>query len=241
MTLPLPVAEIREQRTLRPYYQPIIDRKARLAGYELLTRQAAKDGTFLSIDFEALSDTEHLLINKCMLRHLELDVPFLHSQGAHFVSINVSPALTDSDYRSALIRLAQSMRRIGMMLWVEILETDPLSTDEMGLIATLREAGVTVALDDVGVRESSFLGTLTTRFDVIKLDRRCLLAATRSKRVFQVLRELVHSLAAKGLRIVCEGIETSADEQLAQQLGCQYQQGYAHGRPAPLPVPMAVH
>ena len=40
--------------------------------------------------------------------------------------------------------------------------------------------------------------------------------------------DLGHAL---GMRVICEGIETEAQEELLRAVGCEYGQGFLYGRP----------
>ncbi|HHQ4619906.1 TPA: EAL domain-containing protein, partial [Aeromonas veronii] len=37
-----------------------------------------------------------------------------------------------------------------------------------------------------------------------------------------------------GMKVVCEGVENQTHIEIADQLGCDYQQGYVYAMPAPL-------
>ncbi len=45
--------------------------------------------------------------------------------------------------------------------------------------------------------------------------------------VLKMMIDLGHSL---GMRVICEGIETEAQEELLRAVGCEYGQGFLYGR-----------
>ena len=49
-----------------------------------------------------------------------------------------------------------------------------------------------------------------------------------------MLTGLVEYLQRLGMKVVCEGVETLQHIEIANRLGCDYQQGYAYAMPSPL-------
>ena len=67
--------------------------------------------------------------------------------------------------------------------------------------------------------------------DVMKIDRSLLLASEGSERMCVVLRQMTGLGHALGMKVICEGIETTAQEELLIDCGCEYGQGYLYGKP----------
>lgn len=147
-----------------------------------------------------------------------------------YVAINFSPAtLLDARCLELLGDLPADR------VLVELSEHDPV--DDYAELATalqrLRDAGMRLAIDDVGSGYSSLRHILMTSPDVIKLDR-SIVAGAGSERV---LRSLVASLTefghGCGAKVVAEGIETEADAVALRGCGVDYGQGWYFGRPGP--------
>ena len=69
--------------------------------------------------------------------------------------------------------------------------------------------------------------------DVMKIDRSLLLASEGSERMCIVLQQMIDLGHALGMKVICEGIETEAQENLLRRCGCEYGQGYLYGKPMP--------
>jgi EAL domain-containing protein (putative c-di-GMP-specific phosphodiesterase class I) len=99
------------------------------------------------------------------------------------------------------------------------------------LLQALREAGLAVALDDVGDDRVPLLHVTELPIDLVKLDR-CVITGIDSQ---QPLRAVVQSLSDMcerlDLRILAEGVETVEEEAVLRRLGLRYVQGFLFSRP----------
>lgn len=102
-------------------------------------------------------------------------------------------------------------------------------------LAELRRVGVSLALDDFGTGYASL--THLKRFPVsrLKIDQsfvRNIGLSEDDATIVRTIASLAHSL---GMTTVAEGVETPAQLQFLEDLGCDIVQGYLIGRPAPRP------
>jgi diguanylate cyclase len=99
-------------------------------------------------------------------------------------------------------------------------------------VSALRDAGILIAIDDVGFGNSSVESLILLEPDVMKIDKRCVIGlAGSSSRVEQLTRYL--KLARSfGAEIVAEGIEQPEELAILQDLGVELGQGFLWGRPA---------
>ena len=154
-----------------------------------------------------------------------------------YVAINFSPAtLLDQRCLELLANLPASR------VLIELSEHDPVD-DYSALsaaLAPLREAGMRLAIDDVGSGYSSLRHIVVTAPDVIKLDR-SIVAGVGSD---STLRTLARSLAdfghGFGATVVAEGVETMEDAVALRDVGVDYGQGWLFGRAGP-PEDLADH
>lgn len=93
-------------------------------------------------------------------------------------------------------------------------------------LENLRDAGITIAVDDFGTGFSnlSYLGQLP--LDLLKIDRALIEPIEHGRHHQAIVRhtiELAHDL---GLRVVAEGIENAAQLALVRDWGCNVVQGF---------------
>ena len=98
----------------------------------------------------------------------------------------------------------------------------------------LRAHGAHIACDDFGSLECNFQRLMALPYEVVKLDRSLLLQAACTSHALKMLVGLVKYLQRLGMAVVCEGVETQTHIEIANRLGCDYQQGYAYAMPSPL-------
>lgn len=154
------------------------------------------------------------------------------------IAINLSPR---QFWRPGLARvLLDKMRAAGLpmsALEVEVTESVLLHADTGALneLESLREAGVSVALDDFGTGYSSLSYLRRLPISVLKIDRSFINDLGNSERsgsdaLVQAIIAMAHSLS---LKVVAEGVETPAQQEHLEQLGCDVGQGYLFSRPLP--------
>lgn len=94
----------------------------------------------------------------------------------------------------------------------------------------LREKGFKIFLDDYGSGVTSIADLNQCSIDIVKIDRSVLLAAERADGSI-ILQSLTEMASRLGVDVVCEGIETEAQEKLARDCGCRYGQGFRYFKP----------
>ncbi|MFM5841036.1 EAL domain-containing protein [Aeromonas sanarellii] len=218
-----------------PFYQPIIGRDRQVKGYEALARRWDPVAQcYKGIDFASLSQDESLHLDIVMLRAILRDLPALAKGGPYALSINLNPTLASPTYQNLLLLVLLQARKWGMAIWFEVLEHARLEGRHHELIEMLRAHGARIACDDFGSRECNFQRLMALPYEIVKLDRSLLLQAAHSAHAVNMLVGLVKYLQQFGMAVVCEGVETQAHIQVANRLGCDYQQGYAYAMPSPL-------
>lgn len=100
-------------------------------------------------------------------------------------------------------------------------------------ITKLRDYGFHVSVDDFGAGYSSLNMVGLLPVDYIKLDRGFIKDSLGSEKGKEIIRGLIGILNQIDLDIVCEGIETRAEEKLILEYGCNMAQGFLYDRPIP--------
>jgi diguanylate cyclase len=99
-------------------------------------------------------------------------------------------------------------------------------------VQALREAGVLIAIDDVGFGSSCLESLVLLEPDILKLDKRCVIGIDTDPPRIEHLRRYVRIARTLGCQVVAEGIETQAELAIVRSLGIEYGQGYLWGKPA---------
>ena len=101
----------------------------------------------------------------------------------------------------------------------------------VGVVAQLRQAGVSVAVDDFGTGYSSLRYLHRFAADVVKIDRSFVANLSGSAHTQKLVRSVVEMAKSLDLQSVAEGIETPRQLEIVQALGCEIAQGYLFSRP----------
>lgn len=90
----------------------------------------------------------------------------------------------------------------------------------------LREAGVTIVLDDFGTGTTALDDLAALPIDWLKLDRRFLRRLDALRAPSALVRAVIEAAGAAGLATIAEGLETSAQVGRLQSVGCGLGQGH---------------
>jgi len=238
-------AAMRDTR-LELWYQPKIDIKQRcLAGAEALARirdpekGVMRPASFLpGVEEDTMARlTEHALLT--VLR----DWSTFDEAGFNLrLSINVPVNLLDRLPIEQIVRENRPKAEYWPGLIVEVTE-DQIVRDirrSQEIAAKLRVSGITVAIDDFGAGYSSFASLRELTFAELKLSegfvRGCAADPTNAA-ICQTAIDLAHRF---GSAAVAEGIETVADLQAMQIMGCDFGQGHLIAPPMPMKEFMAL-
>jgi EAL domain-containing protein (putative c-di-GMP-specific phosphodiesterase class I) len=233
------VAMLRGER-LRSVFQPIVHsaQPSRVFGHEALLRGIRQDGRAMSPIrmFDAarscglateLDSASHLLAIRAASTH----------DGRRQLFLNVT-ADSIRDGAGCLTPTIEAIDAAGIARSGVVLEViDAERTTDVGhlrgVIDAARDAGLRVALDDIGCGERSRRLIHAVRPDYVKLDmeevRR--VAGGPSIRDAERLLDLAQHL---GIETIAESVETDEELDWNRQFGATYVQGYYIGRPAAL-------
>jgi EAL domain-containing protein (putative c-di-GMP-specific phosphodiesterase class I) len=151
------------------------------------------------------------------------------------VAVNLSaPDLIDANLSTEVSGQLAAHRLDPELLEVEVTE-GIIATDRdrvSATLASLRELGVTITLDDFGIGSSSLSYLRRLPVQVLKIDRSFVSSASSGDPADVALVTNIIGLAnALGLRSIAEGIETLDERQLLSDLGCNEGQGFGLAPP----------
>lgn len=158
------------------------------------------------------------------------------------VSVNVSPyQLDDDDFVPFVLTTLAEWGVPPGRLAVEVTESVAIQNTAVASrrLGELRDAGVSVSIDDFGDGFSNLGQLLQVPFDTIKVDRSLLLMLGEMSadmvgdpdKPFEIMQAIVSIASATGASVVCEGVEEEEQRASLVRSGVDYVQGYLTGRP----------
>ena len=213
----------------------------RLMGFEALVRwQHPQDGSIAPGAFLPIAEEAGLMIKltdfvlHCACRQLREWQDSDPTWAALTMNVNVSGH--DISHPAFVARITRAIVEAGLKpahLCIELTEDILMSRLEAALpmLSELRQMGVTLAIDDFGTGYSSLSHLSTLPIDCLKIDRSFVTGLDAGSNEAAVVRSIVLLGSSLGKAVVAEGIETDAQLQQLQEMGCELGQGYLLARP----------
>lgn len=213
-------------------FQPIVsfDRR-QVVAYEALLRSEERalphPGAILDAA-ERLGRLDELgrAIRRAVARAIE------HAPDDAQIFVNLhSHDLLDEDLFDPSAPLSAHAKRVVL----EITERASLDevTDIRGRIASLRQLGYQIAVDDLGAGYAGLTSFAQLDPNVVKLD----MSLVRNLHLEPVKERLIKSITAlcteMKVRVVAEGVETAEERAVLIKSGCDLLQGYLFAKPSP--------
>ena len=206
-------------------------------GYELLTRMSI-EGFEVADDFFRFCLEHNILTlvdHRCFEACLAAGTIFPLEMRRH---VNLFPSTLINIPVEHLIKAlpANSLTRSHC---VEISEQQIIGDPSYLIkpVAALKEAGILVAIDDVGFGRSCLESLVLLEPDVIKIDKKCVMGIARDESRAYALKRILKVANSLGTEVIAEGIETQEDLDLVKQLGVKFGQGFLWGKPVEIPRP----
>ncbi len=228
-----------EQGEIICHYQPQFDaRTLELTGLEALVRwQSPTRGLLMPDTFLPTAEEMGMIadFDALVLQRANQDLAAWDDQGLIVprVSVNVSAArLSDPD----LAKTLRSMNLPAGRFAFELLESAFLDSYGEALaenLDALKDLGIEVEVDDFGTGHASIVSLLKVSPDRLKIDRELIAPITHSQRQRSLIKTIISIGQMQDVAVVAEGVETPKHAQILKDLGCDYLQGYALGRPLP--------
>jgi len=229
-----------ESREFMLYFQPTVSLgDGAIVGAEVLVRWTdAEVGEVSPAEFIPIAEESGLVIGlgewvlreACKARQawraLGLQIPTL--------AVNIAGVhLRQPGYVETLLGTLHEHGVAPDEMEIEVTETGLLDTSATVRenLLQLRQAGVRLALDDFGVGFSSLAHLRDLPIHRLKIDRSFTVECMRDARTLTIVKAVIEMARALGIRITAEGVETRAQQDWMQQLGCDSAQGYLFSRP----------
>ncbi|MEP3477551.1 MAG: GGDEF and EAL domain-containing protein [Hyphomicrobiales bacterium] len=215
--------------------QPIVDASTRKAKhYECLLVMECNDGEMIPAG-EFLPIAEKLGLCRLIdYRTLELAIDLLKEDEALHLALNVS-SLTTNDPNWLIVMRAKAGRDRSVIerLMVEITETVSINDLEetASFVASLRDLGCSVAIDDFGAGYSSYKNLRVLDVDVVKIDGDFIKDILQCKEDQIFVGSLIALAKSFDMKTVAEWVDNEETACFLRDMGIDYLQGFAMGRP----------
>lgn len=212
-------------------FQPIIaTATGQIAGVEALARSTlvARDAEalFARASSAALSERLSRLVQRKALRAAAVwEGPLKDLR----VSMNLLAAdISRPGYERWLLEEIDAAAIDPSRITLEITEGALLADRESAAarLGTLRDAGLSIAVDDFGTGYASFAYLTSLPLDMLKIDRGLVTEIVGRERDRIVVQALIRLARELGLKVVAEGVETPEQLALLREWGCDLYQGF---------------
>lgn len=221
-----------ERGQIHPAFQPIYDMyNGQLVAYEVLARLRVEDTVVPAKDFIELA-AELRLTREVDLHIIREALRTAPPQQALF--LNVDPAsFDDREFVRELGALVGPECAAGRVLTLEITERETLAGDELWRdLASLRELGCRLALDDFGSGYSTYQLLSRLRPDYLKIDGGFVRAMLDNEADRMIVTHIHRLAQAFGAQTIAESVENKATASALARIGIRNVQGWFYGKPS---------
>ncbi|HWU85302.1 MAG TPA: EAL domain-containing protein, partial [Rhodocyclaceae bacterium] len=228
-----------EREEIRVAYQPKVDRRGALVGFEALVRWASPDLGLVPPDkFIAIAEETGLIepISEFVLRTAFAQAQQWKAAGLSGVhmAVNLSARLFDNArVHETVERLLGETGLGGEHVELELTESTVMRDVDRFVteLHKLRALGVSIAIDDFGTGYSSLAYLQKLPIDTLKVDKAFVRELLQRPSHVSIAAAIVSLARSLGLKVVAEGVETDSQYQHLIGLGCTEFQGYLFSKP----------
>jgi len=217
------------------HYQPKVDvATGETRSVEALLRwQHPTRGILLPAEFIPIAEDTGLIlpIGTWVIREACRQAREWQLQGLPFlrVAVNVSPTQFRQTNLPNLIREALETHKLDpSLLEIELTESTLMNNAErsVAMLEQISKLGVVVAIDDFGTGYSSMSYLQRLPVDKLKIDMSFIRNLETNPGDVAIVRAIISLAHGLRLKVVAEGVESAAQLDLLNQLGCEQYQGF---------------
>ncbi|RTL61635.1 MAG: EAL domain-containing protein [Hyphomicrobiales bacterium] len=224
------------EREMELVFHPIVDIDAdRVVGFEALARWHSPGLGLVSPD-EFVKVAEHNdLITRLTCTLLRKALISAKTWPEH-IGLSFNLSAVDISSPEAIGKVTNLIRASGIdpaRIDIEVTETAIIADYDQAIASlhALKALGVRISLDDFGTGHSSLSQLHKLPIDKIKIDRSFIRDIEDGSQSFNIIKTVLVLSDTLGLPCVVEGIESSAQVDILQQLHAQMMQGYLFSKP----------
>lgn len=228
-----------ERQQLSLNYQPIVSLETqKVVGFEALVRWYHPDRGFVSpVQLINLAEKAGLIVSMGQWVLSQACQHLLEWQ-TQFPDLYVSVNLSEIQLRHPSLiqevkRVLDSLELPPFSLKLEITESSLMENinHATGLLEKLKSLKIRLLIDDFGTGYSSLSYLQKLPVDTLKIDRSFVQNIEVENKDFEIAKTIINLAHSLGLKVVAEGIETSQQVEIFEQLGCDFGQGYLFSPP----------
>ena len=220
------------------HYQPKVEMTTRrIVGAEALIRWQTPEGLVPPMQFIPLMEETGLILEAgtWALCKAVADHDSWRRQGLQTPRVAVNVSAIQMRSRDFVHTVTTAIGRSAKPPGIDLEITESLLMEDIDgsicKLQQLRALGIEIAIDDFGVGYSSLSYLARLPVQTLKIDRSFIAAMLDDRDTILLVRTIIslaHSLKRK---VIAEGVESEAQAELLQQLGCDEMQGYLISRP----------
>ncbi len=231
-----------ERDEITVFYQPVVETlSGKITGVEALVRWLHPDrGVVSPAEFIPIAEEtglilplgERVLRSACMQTKAWLDngIADLH------VAINLSSKqLEQPELRQIILGALAESGLPASSLILEITESVMMAraAESIDLLNDLRSQGIHISIDDFGTGYSSFSYLKHLPANILKIDRSFIQDIPDDEDAVAIVRGITALAQSLRMKVVAEGVETTAQQETMAGLNCEFLQGYLFSKPLP--------
>ncbi len=222
------------------HYQPQIElENGRVFGFEALIRwQHPERGLLYPDMFISVLEETGLIVplGSWVIDEVCRQIAHWHSLGQEVTctAINLSPSqLQDTDLVEQVSASLERHQIPPHSIELEVTETMLMADVELTRkqLSRLQALGVSVAIDDFGTGHSSLSYLKSLPVNVLKIDRSFIQDITSDNDDREIVSAIIAMAHKLGLKVVAEGVETLAHQNILAHNACDFGQGFLYSKP----------
>ncbi|MBI3924341.1 MAG: EAL domain-containing protein [Armatimonadetes bacterium] len=224
-----------ESGEFRLHYQPVVrlaDRQ--VVGVEALVRWNSPLGVLQPAQFLELTENTGLILplGEWVLREALGQLQVFQKAGLHlFMSVNVSPRQLAQGGATLLSLAREMLTAEGQLVFDLVGGACTYSPGTRALLASLRQVGVDLAVDDFGSRPASLNEVRRLRPMILKLDARFVAGLPDQADDLKVAVAMLRIASSLNMQSLAEGIENSRQYAYLFNNDCDLGQGFYFSAP----------
>ena len=234
------IDEAIEKGWIVAYYQPVVwSKNHELCGAEALARWIDPTHGFLSpADFIPVLENTRLIhkLDKAIINYVCKNLRESLDSDRPIVPVSLNFSRLDFELMDVKKELEDAILKYNIdrnYIHVEITESALSSNVETlsKTVASLKNDGYAIWLDDFGSGYSSLNVLKDFVFDVIKIDMKFLSNFEHNDKTKDIIDCIIQLATKLGMKTLTEGVETKEQSKFLEDVGCGRLQGYLYGKP----------